>query len=173
MSEKPGKRLVSKKEYLRAVSKKGGLLLNSWLMFGLSAFYCVAALLFLVFVAVVSLMVVTGRNPGTWARGWDGANAVFAFLIALVGAGIARAMYRTAQKSQEEADRIEIDVIPMTRANLRAVTASETLVRASDLPPSHQKAELLRAARLDQEAPPEELLRASITRGPGRETGHE
>ena len=43
----------------------------------------------------------------------------------------------------------------------------DTLLRASDLPPSHQQAELLRAAKPGQETPPEELLRA------GQENRHE
>ena len=41
----------------------------------------------------------------------------------------------------------------------------ESLLRPSDLPPSHQQAELLRAAKPGQETPPEELLRAGGNRG--------
>ena len=53
-------------------------------------------------------------------------------------------------------------VTPITRRNTGDIPEVESLVRPSDLPPSHQQAELLRAAKPGQETPPEELLRAAI-----------
>jgi len=49
----------------------------------------------------------------------------------------------------------------LTKHNTGDLPEVETLVRASDLPPLHQQAELLRAAQPKQETPPEELLRAT------------
>lgn len=54
-------------------------------------------------------------------------------------------------------------VAPITRHNTGDLPAVETLVRPSELPPSHQQTELLRAARHGQETPAEELLRATST----------
>lgn len=87
MSEKPGKRLVGKREYLRVIlnSKKGALLMNSWIMMGLSAFYCVAAFLGIVLVLMISLLTATGHHPDLQGMEWTGANAVFFSLLALNG----------------------------------------------------------------------------------------
>ncbi len=52
-------------------------------------------------------------------------------------------------------------MVPVTRHKTGDLPEVETLVRASDLPPSHQQAELLRAAQPGQETSPEELLRAT------------
>lgn len=55
-------------------------------------------------------------------------------------------------------------VLPMTRRNAHLASAEESLVRASDLPPTHPRAELLRATPYGQETPAEELLRATQRR---------
>ena len=52
-------------------------------------------------------------------------------------------------------------VRPLTAHNQHQVPLDESLLRASDAPPSHQQAELLRAVKSSQEMPPEELLRAA------------
>lgn len=57
-------------------------------------------------------------------------------------------------------------VSPVALSNASDLLAVDTLVRPSDLPPTHQQAELLRAPTSGQETPPEELLRATATRGP-------
>ena len=49
----------------------------------------------------------------------------------------------------------------LTKENAKHLPETETLVRPSDLPPSHLQAELLRAAPQGSETPPEELLRAT------------
>lgn len=59
-------------------------------------------------------------------------------------------------------------VISRTSYNTGDLPEVETLVRASDLPPSDQQAELLRGVALpSSETPPEELLRATTV---GQET---
>jgi hypothetical protein len=70
---------------------------------------------------------------------------------------------RIARNLFREAKAIE-RVAPITRHNTGHLPAAETLVRASDLPPSHQQAELLRAAPQGSETPAEELLRAGMNR---------
>ncbi len=52
-------------------------------------------------------------------------------------------------------------VAAITRHNTGDLPDVETLVRASNLPPSHQQAELLRASGQGAETPAEQLLRAA------------
>jgi len=54
-----------------------------------------------------------------------------------------------------------------TPQNAHLLPPEETMVRASDLPPSQQEAELLRAAAQEQETPADQLLRA------GQESGQD
>jgi predicted membrane metal-binding protein len=56
-------------------------------------------------------------------------------------------------------------VAPIMRHNTGDLPEVETLVRASNLPRSHQQAELLRAAGQEAETPPEQLLRAGQGEG--------
>ena len=58
-------------------------------------------------------------------------------------------------------------IAPITRHNTGQLPEVETLVRASDAPPSQQQTELLRAARQGSETPSEQLLRA------GKESGQD
>ena len=58
-------------------------------------------------------------------------------------------------------------VAPITHRNTHRLPPEESLVRPSELPPSQQQAELLRAAPFGRETPPAELLRA--TQGEGRD----
>jgi len=52
-------------------------------------------------------------------------------------------------------------IVVMRRPNTGNFPEVETLIRPSDLPPSNQQAELLRAAQDGKETPAEELLRAN------------
>jgi hypothetical protein len=56
-------------------------------------------------------------------------------------------------------------VRPVIAHNAYRFSPKEILLRASDVPPSQQQAELLRAARYGKETPAEELLRATTTNG--------
>jgi len=60
-------------------------------------------------------------------------------------------------------------VAPITRHSTSFLPPKESLVRASDLPPSQQQAELLRAAPRGSETPTEELLRATTKTGRGED----
>ena len=64
---------------------------------------------------------------------------------------------RICYKKEREVER----VIPVTRRTANLLPPEESLVRASDLSPSHHQAELLRAAPQSKETPAEELLKAT------------
>ena len=66
---------------------------------------------------------------------------------------LGKSMFKKAQRIEPVALLKRQSVIPLPEA--------ETLVRASELPPSHQQAELLRAAPQGSETPVAELLRAT------------
>ena len=66
---------------------------------------------------------------------------------------LGKSMFKKAQRVEPVALLKRQSVIPLPEA--------ETLVRASDLPPSHQQDELLRAAPQGSETPAAELLRAT------------
>ncbi len=141
MSEKPRKRLMNKSEYVR--TKCAALIA-----------YSVGAVLmiggfFLPFTLLLKL--------GPWI--------VIMFPIMLVAGGLGYFAVKAGAsiiRSTENREPIAL----ITRHNTRHLSEVETLVRGSDLPPSHQQAELLRAAKPGQETPTEELLRATNASGP-------
>lgn len=61
-------------------------------------------------------------------------------------------------KSEQKIER----TLPLTQKNTSDLPAVQTLVRPSDIPPSHQSSELLRSAPQGSETPPEEMLRAEM-----------
>ena len=147
MSEKPRKRLVGWNQYLAILGKKG-------IIYGIG-FLCIIA------VCVCFLGV---GSAGVWIllRGAD--NFVVTLIVCGVSVGIL--MLRSGKFLYTKAKSMEA-VALITRHNTGHLPAVETLVRASGLPPSHQQAELLRAAQYGNETPPEELLRATTTTGKG------
>ena len=169
MSEKPGKRLVSKKEYLQIEGKRTAISTSGTIL----AFIGAASL----FVSVISLCVTIYNGIG-WSEAPSPHDAIWAVKLFSTVCAISTAIgvggLWTAFRLFVAVGRIE-SVVPITRHNTGQLPAVETLVRASDLPPSHQQAELLRAAPPASETPPEELLRAttgsrlSINEGEGRE----
>jgi len=131
----PPKQLVSKRKYLQATGKKVGLC-------------CLAGLM-------VSVAIYLLTSQATWlnhaqSNGTSllfGAITIFAFWCSL----------RLFEKGRQiEPGR------PLTDHTVHLLPPEETLVRASDIPPSLQQTELLRAVQIGSETPPEELLRASI-----------
>ncbi len=79
-----------------------------------------------------------------------------AFLLFCVSAGMFFAAFRFYTNEQKVKR-----VVPITKRSSHLLPPEETLVRPSDLPRSHQQAELLRAATHGSETPAEELLRAT------------
>lgn len=74
-----------------------------------------------------------------------------------VGAGMLLMCGAVTYRKSHKIAAIELT----TPQNAHLLPVQETLVRASVQPPSHQKAELLRAAQYGKETPAEELLRAT------------
>jgi hypothetical protein len=146
MSEKPQKRLVSKGRY-------------AWLM-AVRAMLVAAGLLFL---CTGGVLLVTsqwhidprlqGGNSSDWPMGG-------AFLLMCLSAGpfFAALYFFNKERTIEE-------VAILTRETTRLLPLDKSLVRASDVPPSHQPAELLRSTQYGKETPAEELLRASTRDG--------
>jgi hypothetical protein len=141
MSEKPGKRLVSKWEYVRVTAVR--TLVGSGFMFS---------------VILGSLTLFPTISCFMWGQAfgvvfWGSWTACFL--------AIAVSFYKKSEKIKH--------VAPITRHNTGHLPEVETLVRAADLSPSHQQAELLRAAKPGQETPAEELLRATSGQNTGKE----
>ena len=156
MSEKPQKRLVSKREYLKTLLGKGG--------FYSSAMACAVGGGVLLIVSLFFLWL--GLPP--WDNLPDVGDRIWMFLCGvLLGVPFVTAVWFGVSLFKAGA-RME-PVAPITRHNTGQLPEIETLVRASDLPPSHQQAELLRAAPQGSETPPEELLRATAANGRGED----
>jgi hypothetical protein len=139
-----GKRIVSKGQYVRGVSKKAAIGLGSSSLAIVIALFIVSAI-GLTFASVTSM-----PNVG---------QAVSLFGGAILCCYAATRLKQVAEKGIEEAQKIDPG-IPLTRANLGHLPISESLVRASE-PPQEQQSVLLRAAASNNETPPEQLLRAS------------
>lgn len=154
MSEKPQKRLlqnsnagrdtvrtirlVSQEQYIRDISAKIRL-------FSLALFVPLAGLILL----AVSLWFCF-QNPDSGSA----FEILFYLSIAAVWSGPSHFIAAKQIKP----------VRPVIAHNAHKFTPREILLRASDLPPSHQQAELLRAAPQGCETPAEDLLRATTNR---------
>ena len=150
MSEKPQKRLVSKGQYVQVLGKKIGLQSLATVVatvFVTSGLFTASCLL-VTCLSIPSLL----RHP----------ERFFAKLFITMFLGICTwAMYWLSNTMFANAKSIE-PVAPITERNAHLLPAQDTLVRGSDLPPSEQQSELLRATQNGQETPPEELLRMVV-----------
>ena len=154
MSEKPQKRLVSKAQYVIKLLDKGSAHAFAVTVVGSGIGLLIGSLL--VIQSAVKLNAAVRMTPSI-PTGIDTTQRIaqFSLLSVLsIGAiwyGVKR--FKTAEKMES--------VTPITRHNTGELPAVETLVRASELPPSHHQAELLRAAQNGNATPAEELLRAT------------
>lgn len=153
MSEtKPQKRFVSKKEYqhvMRAVCVRRilGLLL---LLLGATG----------MIITVLRLFPPACSPDGDWLVK-DRCNTI---LTASVLIGIPSVIFlKSARRVKERADQIVSTTIPLSDHNDLQLSLRQTLLRGSDVPPTVQQAELLRAIQAGQETPQEQLLRATTT----------
>jgi hypothetical protein len=144
MSEKPQKRLVSKGQYAWSMTGRA-LLLSMCILFSLFGVYS---------------LVVTGWTLYTNVSVFDVGLLCLTFMNLLFTGGsffFACCLW--------EGERGVERVVPITKRTTGTLPPeAETLVRASDLPPSDQQAELLRAAQFGKETSAEELLRATQKR---------
>ncbi len=137
METKPGKRIVSKRAYVKAQGQKVGAS-----TFGL----------LLLFVGFIGLLTIGIVLPST--------TSVLAGLLVFGGVGGA-SLYLgyLGGRTMKEARQIDPGV-PLTRANTADLPAPDSLVRASSEPMQAQETVLLRAAEAGQERHKEQLLRA-------------
>jgi hypothetical protein len=143
MNEKPQKRLVSKRIYVGLMVGRTTLILVS-VLFAIVGFAAV----------VLSYWInSTGWHywiPSTWLH-TEGVCAMTAPVMIF----IAFRLY----KRERKIERVEL----ITTQNAHLLPPKESLVRASNMPPSQQQAELLRTAQYGKETHAEELLRATTT----------
>ncbi|MCW3094972.1 MAG: hypothetical protein JWL77_590 [Chthonomonadaceae bacterium] len=149
MSEKPQKRLVSKGQYLKTLGDKGA-------SYAAGVFYGLLGVPFL----LISLFCFVIGLYGLFFSGFPSEISIVLF-IAVISLILSMGAFWGCTSYFKRAQEIEL-VAPITRHNTDQLPAVETLVRASDAPPSHQQAELLRASPQGSETPPEELLRATL-----------
>jgi hypothetical protein len=143
MSEKPKKRLVSKGRYGELIRTRARLL------FGTILFDTLGVLSFSSTIWDFKYLI-AAQYSGIW---WF--TKVCGFAFCAWSFHIANYCFKQERKVERVA------LVTMRTVNL--LPPEESLVRASDLPPS-QQAELLRAAQYGKETPAEELLRASTDR---------
>ena len=134
---RPEKRVVSKREYARYLSRK------IWL--------CISALSLVGWGIILVMAIERGSN-----RVSVKITAPLALFVA--SAAIIHKIFAKAA----EFKRIE-PVKPLTRFNIGRLPAEETLVRAAAEPTEEQKAVLLRAAQAASETPSEQLLRPGMS----------
>jgi hypothetical protein len=145
MNEKPQKRLVSKRQYVAVLGKTVSLYSAGMI------FFCGGLILLLPL--FIDAMVAWGNYPvGIRALRFASGAGVIALLLLL------------GKYTLIKATTIE-SVELLTHQNSHLLPPEETLVRASDAPPSQQQTELLRAAQYGKETPAEELLRATTRDG--------
>jgi hypothetical protein len=142
MSEKPQKRLVSKGRY-------------AWLMAVRAVLVSIALVCILIGLFFTRLWLLMPHSI-------QGEPTCTVGILASICGGTYFLSFRLFKK-----ERTIERVLPITKHTTSFLPPKESLVRASDMPPSHQQAELLRAAQMCHETPPEELLRA------GQENRHE
>jgi len=143
MSENPKKRLVSKGQYLKTLGEKG-------------ATYTAGIFLGLTGVPLLLISLFSFNrcfSSGDFSEGFLFIGVVSLFWSLGIFGGC-KSFFKSAQEIEP--------VAPITRHNTGDLPAVESLVRASDLPPSDQQAELLRAVSQGSETPSEELLRATL-----------
>jgi len=146
MSEKPKKQLVGWSVYLITLCQRTALR-------GAASFSGCAGVIFLL-AAIVTLIRVIVLHQ-------DLNLSTSEFILGMAGIGaIGLLLLFLSSLFFQDVKEIE-PVAPITRHNVGDLSEFGTLVRPSDLPPSQQQAELLRAAQPGHEMPPEELLRAT------------
>jgi len=140
-TEEPQKRVVRWKEYAESKGTQG-----------------IAGAVAYVFLLGGMLLLIAGI-PLALLGGWIGlfVGAILS-LLGLMGIFMSKTLFDQIEKMEP--------VALLTKENAKHLPEIETLVRAADLPPSDQQAELLRAAPQGSETSSEELLRPSVTRDP-------
>lgn len=149
MGEKPRKRLVQRRPYLKTTFNKCGLYS---IALGFGGVGCIL-LAFSIPVLLLTLVILF-RTPAP-------APQLFRVLFFGIALGLASlGSFWVGRNRFLAAKRIE-PVELLTPQNTYLLPPAESLVRASQVPPSPQKAELLRAASDGRDIPKEQLLRGT------------
>jgi hypothetical protein len=157
MSEKRETRIVPWTSYLRIAGKGIALKFSCATLVGIAG---VSSLLSCLLLFICLSAWISWRDK-PWdedmidlvrGAGWFGTVFGIGGLTSLFG----------AVKTWQGAKKVE-PVALLTKHNTGQLPEVKTLIRASDVPPLHQQAELLRAAQHGNETPAEELLRATAT----------
>ncbi len=146
MSEKPRKRLVSKREYIKILRADISIFTSHLsiivMLLGAGVFF-----LWMAWGMVSSFLVL--QSP------W------YAYLLPILCVGLSLLPLYIGLILMLLVDTPNVKTVTFIASKTAPpISPEESLLRASDLPPSHQQAELLRAAGQGAETPPEELLRA-------------
>jgi hypothetical protein len=149
-SEKSEKRIVSKTEYAVLTSRKSVLM-----MFGFLLSIGAAMIGLLIGTVLLCALIYQWCSP---SKGLPEAIQT-EIVISLGRVIICVLLYRIGLKIYDKAHTLE-KVVPFTQANTAHLAAEESLVRASTEPVAEQEKVLLRAAKLSQETPAEQLLRS-------------
>lgn len=139
MSERPQARLVSRKRYVRVMGKRVSLI-----TLGTTSTIVGAWLLLCAFIEIFDL---SGDRPASLTVRDLLIGAALSACAVVVGIMMVKGTMTEA-------------VGLITSQNAHLLPPKDSLVRASDLPPSQQQDELLRVAQYGKETPPEQLLRA-------------
>jgi len=135
MSEKKPRRVVSKAKYAKVQARR----IYEWIG--------------LIYSSVVAVLLIGGVFY-TWVH-HHSMPKILGGLYCLSLAGVMYFAIRSKIKQMRTAE----PVVPLTRANIVHLPASDSLVRASSEPVHDQQTELLRAAVEAQATPAEQLLR--------------
>lgn len=136
------RRVVSRHAYVSFLCKKVG-----WM-----SAVAIASVVVFAATGLFVYMCMQGQKPMTYDE--EAGNMWFS-VISLVCIGV---FMFGAFAAGEQAKTIE-PVVPLTRHNAGDLPEDESLVRASEEPPTHQADVLLRAAQGNRETPEEQLLR--------------
>ena len=147
MSEKkPQKRIVSKGRYVRMQIR---------LLF-ICGFSLLCGLFFALLIYRAGVKSALGLSYSLYRCGHTDPNPEMDQCFVLIPLVIVLA--QIASSARRKSLTTLRSVGPITDRNAHLLPLQDTLVRSSDLPPTEQQAELLRAAQ-NQETPPEQLLR--------------
>lgn len=136
------KRIVSKAEYARVQVRRtrDGIMATTAIVTGL---FCSGM------AALAAIVLLLSSPPPEIFQGFLCCTAL-GYMLLKVG-------FVTKRKVESE----NVDIAPLTRANIADLPASESLVRASGAPMQEQETALLRAANNKQDEHEEQLLRAA------------
>ena len=149
-SKTTGKRIVSKRDYVRLVCQR--VILTSFgLCLHAMAFISGLAAIYLLLCAIISITVFSGEER-------DAMDTGICLMVLVISPGAAYLCNKWGKVSIQQASKIDMETIIYT--NTADLPAPESLVRASEQPSQEQEAVLLRSLMEAHQTPSEQLVRA-------------